>query len=318
MELNPDTEITGVSFGFEGAHLALTHKSQGFSANNRPEPLIIKGDSHEITKEAKVALDDIEKADAEIRIETTLFEFLMKWMNMYWSEADMLSRVLGYTGDGYDADEYIEEKMSGITLLKDAANNHVPFKAKRKDINKLKEFIEVNGNLEKDSLSEGNSDMKTEVDKASQPSENKQTSEGDIMAIEDQDKLDKAQSDILAMQEKLAAFEKAADEAKVEKEALASKVEAFEKANQERVEKAFEAKVQTYSFITEEERAEFTKSLIECTDVTIVKALDKAQAAINALGAAQGVDSETDDSVEKSNGVMDLIMKQYHKEGADV
>jgi hypothetical protein len=314
MDLNPDTEITNVSFGFKGAHLALTHESQGFSANNKPDPLIIKSDSHQITKEAREALEEITKAEAEIRIETTMFDFLMKWMNMYWSDADMLSRLLGYVGDGYEGvDEYLEGKMEGLTLLKDASNNHVPFKAKRKDLKKLRDFMEVH-DLSKSSLSEGNSDMKAEVDKASKPSETKTETQGDLMSTTDQEKLDKAQSDIVEMKAKLEAFEKAANEAKTEKDALASKVEAFEKANQERVNKAFETKVQTYSFITEDERPEFVKALIACTDIKIVEALDKAQAAINALGTAKGVDTE-DQELAKENGVMALIMKEYGTKG---
>ena len=53
-------QITDITFDHEGAHLALTHRSQGYSANNRPDPLIIKSNT-EITDEAKEALDLIKQ-----------------------------------------------------------------------------------------------------------------------------------------------------------------------------------------------------------------------------------------------------------------
>ena len=63
-DLNPENEITEITFDFSGSHMALTHKSQGFSANNKPNPILIKSSEEELTKEALEALEKIiEKVD---------------------------------------------------------------------------------------------------------------------------------------------------------------------------------------------------------------------------------------------------------------
>lgn len=44
MPLDKKKKICKFSFDGEGNHIALTHKLQGYSANNRPDPLIVKAD----------------------------------------------------------------------------------------------------------------------------------------------------------------------------------------------------------------------------------------------------------------------------------
>lgn len=51
MSLPKDKKITRISFGEKGAHLALCHESQGFSANNKPNALIVKAEDISITEE---------------------------------------------------------------------------------------------------------------------------------------------------------------------------------------------------------------------------------------------------------------------------
>ncbi|MCP4392703.1 MAG: hypothetical protein GY804_00255 [Alphaproteobacteria bacterium] len=233
--LNPENEITEITFDFEGSHLALCHKTQGFSANNKPQPILIKADDEQITDEAKEALAVIKSG-------------------------------------------------------------------------KLPET---------DSFSEGNPEMKKETqevesEKVSTPSEKTKTNQGELMSDKttDQEKaLDKAKE----LEDRLAAMEKAVADSEAEKEQLTAKVESFEKANQERLEKAFIAKVETYSYITEEEREDFAKALIEVDSELIVLALDKAQAAITALTETQGVDGgELNLSKStKSNRVKEMVMKQH-------
>lgn len=304
--LPEDKEITEVSFGFEGAHLALCHKTQGYSANKKPEPLLIKSDTHQITDEALETLEKI-NGDKEIKIETSIFEFLRKWMGMYWDDADALSRILGYSGDGYEPTEYLENKIEGITLLK---VKELPEVAKAADIEKLKNFIEQNDGLFDEVSSEGDSGEKNDLEKDHNPSEDNVNNQGDLMTTPvDQEKLEKALSD---MQAQLADLEKANEEAKAENEALAAKVEKAEQAEAARIEKAFINKVQTYSFIVEDEREEFAKTLIAVNNKDIVAALDKAQAAITAMGEeVQGADSDDLEKAVESNGVMDLIVAEF-------
>ncbi len=230
-ELDPAKEITDITFDFEGAHIALCHKTQGFSANNMPQPLLIKAEDTEITDEVKATL----------------------------------------------------------AIIK---SGKLP---------------------EKDSLSEGDPEMKTATKIVAPPSEKTKTKQGKIMADKETDQeteLEKAKADFEA---RIATLEKAAADAEAGKKELADKVESFEKANQERLEKAFEAKVTTYSFITEEERTDFAKALLEVDNEAVVVALDKAQAAIVALTKTQGVDGDVKNlsTTGKTNRVKEMVMKQH-------
>lgn len=234
LSLDPENEITDITFDFEGAHMALCHKTQGYSANNKPQPMLIKAEDEKITDEAK----------------------------------------------------------DSLALIKSG------------------EMPDV-----KDSFSEGDPEMKKEETNSKsplKPSEKTKTNQGDLMADQkpDQEKdLEKAAE----LEARLVAMEKAAAQAESDKKELTAKVESFEKANQERLEKAFVAKVETYSFITEEERIDFAKALIEVDSELVVLALDKAQAAIIALTKTQGVDGgELNLSKSsKTNRVKEMVMKQH-------
>jgi hypothetical protein len=311
-DISDAKEITDITFDFEGAHMALTHKTQGFSANKKPQPLLIKSEEVELTKEAQEAIEKIAvNTEKEVKIETSMFDFLRKYMGMYWDEADALARLLGYTGDGFEPTEYVDRTVEAVSLLK--ANKDIPTVAKAHQVEELKVFMDKYGNLFKDSSSEGNSDMNDVINKDNsiKPSDEEIKSQGVLMAKEHEEKIEKTADDVAALTEKLEALEKAAEEEKAEKEALASKVEAFEKAAQERLEKAFEAKVQTYSFVTEEEREEVAKTLIALDNETVIEMLDKAQAAIDAMGEAQGAEASDDIEINKSSGVKDKIMAQF-------
>jgi len=319
MELKAENEITEVTFDFEGAHLALCHKTQGFSANNKPMPLLVKSEEFDLSEDAKVAITQaVEKVmgdQNEVQVTTSLFDFLRKWYNLYWEDADSLSRILGYSGDGYEASEYLEESIGGVKLLK---SKEIPdlAKASDEDVLALAEFmkshVEKFEDFEKNSLSEGNPDVKTDLDKTDQkPSEDKlKQTQGDLMST-DVEKLEKAQADIEALLTKMADFEKAAVEAQAEKEVMQSKVKEFEKAEQTRVQNAFNRKVETYSFVTPEDKVTFAKTLIELDSEAVVLMLDKAQAAINALDEPQGSDDAQGIELKKTSSLFEKLKSEF-------
>lgn len=338
--LSPENEITDISFDFEGAHMALCHKTQGFSANNKPHPMLIKANDIDLTDpDAIQQAELIKQGDAEVMIETDMVTFLTRWMDMFFADAVALANLLGFEEEETQLDEFIEERMEGVTILQSASVGSIQMIAPISEVKKLKAFIDSNEKL-KDSFSEGNPEMKKEeeISKKSspqQPSEETKTNQGQIMADKktDQEKdLDKAtalaeveaktkaeaqekekaqaQADL---ETRIATLEKAASDAEAENKVLAGKVDIFEKANQERLEKAFISKVTTYSFITEEEREEFAKTLLEVDNEAVIVALDKAQAAIVALGKPQGVDGGVLNlrSGAGSNRVKEMIMKEH-------
>lgn len=298
--LDPDKEITCVSFEHEGAHLAICHKSQGFSANGKPDALLLKGDA-EPTEEAKQLAEIIKAGEAEVRIETDMVTFLRKWYGMWYDDAETLAMILGYNKEEVEEEQqeykdYLAGKVEGITLLK--AGDSIPLKAKASEIQALQDFIKSNEALLKSSFSEGDSEVKK--DGASHiPPQNINKQNGDNQVSTEVMTIEKA-NEMLARMEAL-------EKANIEKDA---KLAAFEKANQERIEKAFNKKVEGYSFITEEERPEVVKTLMSLDNKLVLDILDKAQAAVAAVTKVQGSEAPAPVEVEKS-GVAALLMAQF-------
>jgi hypothetical protein len=291
--------------------MALCHKAQGYGANNRPEALLIKSEQPELVDEVIKDIDFI-KAASEVRIDTSMMTFLRKWMGMYWDDAEALSRIMGYEGDGEEASDWIKDRIEGITLLK----SDISEKITEKDVKELEIFMK-SCDLNKDSLSEGNSDVKIGLNKISQkPSENKlKQNQGDLMAVKDQEKLEKAEKDLEAVLSRIEDMEKSATKANEQalaKEAeLNTRIESFEKADKDRTLKAFNRKVETYSFVTPEGREDFVKALMATDSVLIADTLDKAQAAIDALDSPQGSDKASDVTLEKTDSLKAKIEAEY-------
>lgn len=106
-------KLSEISFEHEGAHVALTHKSQGYSANGKPYALIMKAKSQEF----------IEKIQ-QVRVTMELPDFLEKFFSIWGSDAQVLAKLMGYErDDSSDAepvsyDDWINERVEGIEILK--------------------------------------------------------------------------------------------------------------------------------------------------------------------------------------------------------
>ena len=107
-------KLSEISFDHEGAHLALCSKSQG-AANNWNKALIMKG--HNFSPEF------IQKMQ-QIQVTYELPDFLRKVMGLYYEDAEVLARMLGYVKpeEEEDSDDwyenYIEEKLQSFTIIK--------------------------------------------------------------------------------------------------------------------------------------------------------------------------------------------------------
>ena len=107
--------LSDISFSHEGAHLALCSKSQG-AANNWNKALIMKG--HNFSPEF------IQKMQ-QIQVTYELPDFLRKVMGLYYEDAELLARMMGYVEpekeeEDYDDwyENYIEEKLQSFTIIK--------------------------------------------------------------------------------------------------------------------------------------------------------------------------------------------------------
>lgn len=105
--------LTDIKFEHQGAHVALVGKHQGGPAN---------GITTLVYKALNVSDELVEKA-TEVTVSLTFHEFLRKFFGMYWEDAEVLARALGYEGaEDYDPDmshkDYMDKKVQAISILK--------------------------------------------------------------------------------------------------------------------------------------------------------------------------------------------------------
>lgn len=112
--------------------IALTHKDQGYSANQRPVSLLMKSD----ISPDKLTVEVI-KTLRQVSVEISMEEFLRRFFDMWSSDAQLLAKMFGYETEleneaaenptdewlqDYNerVQERLEEKLECITLLKSA------------------------------------------------------------------------------------------------------------------------------------------------------------------------------------------------------
>lgn len=113
--------------------IALTHVDQGYSANLRPISLLMKSD----IDPSKLTVDIMKNLE-QVELKISMEEFLRRFFNMWSTDAELLTKVLGMktefednAEDTEDMDaweiqwqkdhqEYIESRLEGIQLLKSA------------------------------------------------------------------------------------------------------------------------------------------------------------------------------------------------------
>lgn len=107
--------LKDISFEKEGAHVALVSKDQGGPANDEPHALIMK--SLNFNEEF------IQKMQ-QVRVTLELPEFLRKFFGMYYTDAEVLAKMLGYQepekedeGEDYWAQE-IQRQLDSFEILK--------------------------------------------------------------------------------------------------------------------------------------------------------------------------------------------------------
>ena len=110
--------LSDIKFEHEGAHVALVHQSQGGPANGTTI-LTLKA-VNDIPEEI------VEKA-TQVSVTMDFEEFLVKWFNMYYDDAEVLAKLLGMEKEEQPSDMYdyqgehrkwLEEKVAAIQIMK--------------------------------------------------------------------------------------------------------------------------------------------------------------------------------------------------------
>jgi glutamyl/glutaminyl-tRNA synthetase len=108
-------KLSDISFEKEGAHVALTAKSQGGPANNHDYALVLKAN--------KFSEEFVQKMQ-QIRVTMELPDFLRKFFGMYYEDSNILAAMLGYVEpakeDSGTYEDYIQSQLQAFEVLKSA------------------------------------------------------------------------------------------------------------------------------------------------------------------------------------------------------
>ena len=275
--------------------IALTHKDQGYSANQRPVSLLMKSD---LAPEQITA--DVVKALRQVTVEMSFEEFLRKFFGVWWDDAELLAKLLGFeTQSEADANDnpddewlqawntshqaHLEEKASTITIAKAAKEGKELSLVDQYDLIKLqasfekgvKEFgvvFDEEGKPEKTQATEVNKTTEKPTGTVENPIEkSKETSvEGTNETTVDVTK-SQAYLDIQKQLEEYKARDAEAQEI-IKAQVELKKAKAVEKAK-------------GFSFAAEADHADLAEFIMKSESAPVVALLEKAQARIVELEA---------------------------------
>lgn len=105
-------KLSDISFEKEGSAVALVGPHQGGPANAW-NTLITKST-------VDISNEQVEKASM-VQVEMTITEFLVRFFNLWYDDAEVLARVMGYDTDADSGDSYedwIDKRVEAITIMK--------------------------------------------------------------------------------------------------------------------------------------------------------------------------------------------------------
>lgn len=120
---SPKRKLSNITFEHDGAHLALVSKTQGGPANGHPKALVMKSTNN-------FSQEFIEKVQ-QVKVTLELPEFLRKFFNVYYEDAEVLARLMGYQEPDDDSEsedevqsyddyieDYIQERLASFEIMK--------------------------------------------------------------------------------------------------------------------------------------------------------------------------------------------------------
>ena len=306
-------KLSEISFDHEGAHLALCSKSQG-AANNWNKALIMKG--HNFSPEF------IQKMQ-QIQVTYELPDFLRKVMGMYYEDAELLARMMGYVEpekeeEDYDDwyENYIEEKLQSFTIIKalHEAKNLPDALSKLTEQDYL-DVLQDQAMVEKALKKE--LDKETEVSKADTSAKNVENTKVEASASKKKKEKQMTQETEMVEKAALTAIEKAMQETQVELQKAKELVKQYEDEKKEAIVKS---KTDAVKAVVKDEKqaAVVVKAALALEDQADFDALVEVFKSMNAvieksaLFVEQGVSAEAEEAPKK-NGVLEIIKSQQAK-----
>lgn len=116
----PKRKLSNIDFSKEGAHIALCHKDQGV-ANGADYALVLKAQNFS---------DEFIEKIQQVKVTMELPDFLKKFFGLYYEDAEVLARMMGYVAEenetaevAYSYEDYIQSRMESFEIIKQAAES---------------------------------------------------------------------------------------------------------------------------------------------------------------------------------------------------
>lgn len=312
--ITPTHYLEDVDFSFEkdssskcGAHIAYTLAQNGGAASGMNESFLLKAEDTEVTEELFKALE-------QVQVSMSFEDFLMKYMGMYSSDAEMLAMMMGFETEReyydkmYEGDDcyrdYLEEKVGMFDILRSR------FEDPKLEINleDQMKILEVRKSFEDALIAKGEElgeaidktveDGEAEVEKQNTRGNRTRTNRRTRRASEDEDDEDEDKSSLVRktkttkrenMKEDLNALLKSkegealiADLVKAQtadlvksNEELQKSIAKFEAQETERLEKGAGELFKSLSFLKDEDQEAFVKGVVDNHESDFVATLIK-------------------------------------------
>lgn len=313
--------LKNINFDNETSHIALVGPAVGGPANGQDFALIMK--SLNFSKEA------IEKMQ-QVRVTLDLPEFLRKFFGMYYEDAEVLARVLGYEppapdtsyeGDWYQ--KYIDDKVASIEIMKQFKDKSLTDILSSVKENDYLTILETQQEFEKGLITrltlvkESNADEKSEKDTSivKEVGKNKEVSTSN-----NNQKLENSMTDKVEMVEKsvLVALEKALEDTKTELQKAKETIAQFEQKQKEMVQKARMDKL--VAAVKDKDKAETLFKAVGLVESesdfdAVVKSLSEMTAAVDKsdLMEEKGASAESQEPKKEESLVQKAINAKYSK-----
>lgn len=115
MTIKTKRKLSDISFEKEGCHVALVSKEQGGPANGKDYALVLKANNFS---------EEYVQKMQQVRVTMELPDFLRKFFSLYYEDAEILARMMGYVPieseevNDYSYEDYINSKLEAFEVLK--------------------------------------------------------------------------------------------------------------------------------------------------------------------------------------------------------
>ena len=297
----PKRRLKNFNFETDGSHVALVGKMQGGAANGYTT-LVTKATN-------KIPESFIQKA-SQVQVTMNIEDFLRKFFGLYYDDAEILARMLGYEtaemeDEWYDSyEDYIQAQVDSVKVMKSIFKADSIYDA----VSELTEDQFESFLKDQKMIEEA---MSSEVTKSTEgvSNQNVEKTKEDVTTMSEDNK------DVIQKSEVESLIEKAVGELKTDLQKAQETIEAYKaKENEARIEARKQALKEA---VKDEEKAEaLFKSLESVDDEAFTSAVQTLKSMVTAsdegeMFTEKGVDTEQEEPAAKESATMKFLKSKY-------